>query len=639
MNHSGIAAILLAVAWAIPAQAQNPPLQNIRSSDDGAGPSHLFWLTGPSASFPDRDVIGIVDPLLSAIRLYAVRRSAPNGDVLDKRLELIGACALPVAFRPWRILQLKDEVQIESMPRPGKDGQNTNRPDFKSDIYTVKRDLAGPATLARLKDAGATIGSIKWDPANAAATIPCGALTDRDGVVGRSAPFSAARGVNRPNRTIILRTTAAALAAGTPLTVRAQTGGLYYLLSAKELEPAPPSRVVLITEGVPTKDGMVRLNQRLLLFGTDGSKPFREIAFDDTHFRAKIGQKPLAVMPSGEVLAMGRDLTRVNANGELEMNFRIQSCGFVSVEGAAAALCANAGDIVRSRQDADSTPPPSRRTGQDDSAAPVASPKKLETASSIFARARKLADFPWDVDASVLPEECRRTDGCEVDGQTAKFVPLKGIRLTRGPYAQIGLPYAQTDDFRDFDRFYDAVRNKSFTDALRNVRKRQDLVPGNLNDPFAGDVGIDCSAFLQIAWNGRVAKSFTRIDTGSIQNGPVNFRCPDRLPEPAYLRSGDAIGIHVKPGADHVVLYAANVPFDGASEFWLVLESTSACDGICWSVYDPSFFNGWGLYRASNRADKSCPWSGTETSIEHAPFPSKFETWREVVVKGLPLKR
>ena len=84
-----------------------------------------------------------------------------------------------------------------------------------------------------------------------------------------AAGFTAVRGVNRPKRTIIWRGTPDSLSPGGPLIVRARTGGQYYLFSARELEPAAQSRVVLITEGVPTADGMVRLNQRLLVFGKD----------------------------------------------------------------------------------------------------------------------------------------------------------------------------------------------------------------------------------------------------------------------------------------------------------------------------------------------------------------------------------
>jgi hypothetical protein len=647
MKRVAIGAAALWVAGVAGGWGAESALKNIRISRDGAGPSHLFWLAGPSQIFPDRDVVGIVDPLLAAIRLYTVRRLTPAGEKFNDRLERIGACALPIPFRPWRILHLKDQVQIEGMPQPGSNGHNANEPDFRSPLYSVKRDLVAAGTRQALEDAGKIIDDESWNPT---AATPCGVPADAAAPVGRTAPFRAMRGANRPKRTIILRNSAAALTDARPLTVRARTGGKFYLFSIKELEPAPSTRVVQITEGVPTTDGMIRLNQRLLLFGKDGSKPFGEISFDDTHFRSKIGQKPLAVLPTGEVLAMGKQ----NAGGKSESEFRIQSCGFVGAvqSNAKEPLCSDETQIaVSERQDSDPKP------GKDD-AAPGKDGKDEpasttgENANSIFERVSDLAVFPWEVDTDHLPKDCRTTSGCEVKGQNISFVPLKGIRLTRGKHSQNGLPYAQTETFLDFDRFFDAFGRQRFDKApsgqnrfaaaLKNVKTTQESLPGNLADDFTGDLGIDCSALVQLAWNGRSGNEKHRTSTEAIQNGAVSsvpYRCPNRLPDPSYLRSGDAIGISVKGAGEHVLLYAANIPFDGASESWLVLESSSSCDGVCWSVYDPSYFNGWALYRASNRDDKKCLASASETSIVANPFPADLAGWRKKVVEGLPGRR
>lgn len=636
MNKLAIGAIVFCVAGLPRAWAAETPLQNIRISKDGAGPSHIFWLAGPSEILPDRDVVGIVDPLLAAIRLYSVRRSAPNGEDINDRLKPIGACALPVPFKPWRILQLKNEVQIEGMPQPGKNGHNAEKKDFQSTVYVLSRDLVNSKTIGALQKANRSIDGITWNP-NDDAFLKCGATKDAGGAAGRTAPFSATRGTNRPKRTIILRNTAAALTGRQDLIVRARTGGKYYLFSIRELEPAPSARIILITEGAPTRDGMLRLNQRLLLFGRDGSKPVGEISFDDTHFRSKIGQKPLAVMPTGEVLAMGKQIT----GDRPESVFRIQSCGFIglaeSIEGT---LCADESNVAVSRQDADSAPSVGTAAPRQDAGKGKAASTTGENARSIFSRVSKLAAFKWNVDTTGLPEECRTITGCNVGNQRPPFVPLKGIRLTRGQYFQTGIPYAQTKTLEDFDRFYDAFKDNLFADALRNVRTTQGALPGNLGDDFTGDLGIDCSALVQLAWNGRnPEKRNDRISTETLQNGSIDYRCPARIPDPSYLQSGDVIGISVKQAAEHAVLYAANVPFDGASEFWLVLESASSCDGVCWSVYDPSFFNGWGLYRAKNRKDTDCLKPNKENSIAKAQFPSDFATWRDNVVKGLPLRK
>jgi hypothetical protein len=74
--------------------------------------------------------------------------------------------------------------------------------------------------------------------------------------------------------------------------------------------------------------------------------------------------------------------------------------------------------------------------------------------------------------------------------------------------------------------------------------------------------------------------------------------------------------------------------FDGANTSWLVLESSSSCDGVCWSVYDPSFFNGWGIYRARGRTDVACPFESDESSVERAPIPRTADEWRLMLNKS-----
>ena len=625
-----LGAVLTVAFWIganLSATAESP-LKSVRLSRDGAGPSHIFWVKGASPPFPGKDVIGIVDPLLSAVRLYTVSRSKPESIGFDARLESIGACALPSNFRPWRILQLKNETHIESMPQPGKRGSNAKKGDFQSLIYSLRRDIVERVTPAALKTAGEAIDTTSWDPLK---FVQCGSLVGSAGSVGRTAPFTATRDDAQPARTIILRNGPLALTGPQKLIVRARTGGKFQLYGVKELEPGPSGKVVQITEGVPTGDGMLRLNQRLLVFTVDSSKPTQEISFDDTHFRSKIGQRPLAVLPTGEILAMGRQLS----DDKTAHFFRVQSCGFI---GAARtlrnSLCGDESQSIVARYDTDTKsvqqiPPGSVGTAET---------QERETGNSIFSRVAKLANFRWTVDTSGLPDLCRSVAGCKVQGQDVPFVPLKGIRLTRGNYAQTGYPYAQTESSVDFDRFAKAYENREFENALKNVKTEQRSLPGNLADGFTGDLGIDCSGLLQVAWAGRASDPSKRLSTSALQNGSdISYRCANRLPDISYLRSGDAIGIHVDPGADHVVLYGANLPFDGASSSWLVLESTSSCDGVCWSVYEPSFFNGWGLYRASNRKDKACPPSSFETSIKNAPFPSKFMDWRNKVVDRLPL--
>ena len=126
MNKLAIRAIVLCVAGLPRLGDRKHRCQNIRISKEMQD-RRTYWLAGPSEALPDRDESELWIALLAAIRLHSVR-SAPGGDDASDRLkEPIGACASTVQFRPWRILQFKNEVQIEGMPQPGKNGHNAER--------------------------------------------------------------------------------------------------------------------------------------------------------------------------------------------------------------------------------------------------------------------------------------------------------------------------------------------------------------------------------------------------------------------------------------------------------------------------------------------------------------------------------
>jgi hypothetical protein len=601
-------------------------LESIRTAPDGGGPSHIFWLNGPAPGAGGKDIVAVVDPLFAAIRLFDVRRIVEGqNDSLSDRIDLIGVCALPVDFRPWRIHHLKDEVRIEGMPEAKGDPHNAAVKDFSTKLYKVNRALVSAESLPALKKAAALIPGVDWNPAPP--TKQCGEL-GAAGPVGRDAQFSAKRRPNFPLGTIFLTNKPTALTSVRELEVRARTGPKEGLYSAKELEPAGSSRIVQITEAVDSADGVLRFSQRLLAYDNNSQKVTTEITFDDRFLRYKIGQRPLAVMPSGELLAMGNDR---------DGDFNIQSCGKI---GAIQKnnVCAGS-DVVRSENDPN-IPKPGDQIIADANQQAV---EKLDVGGfgAIFNRAKPFYTREWKVNTSGLPGECRSAAGCPIDGRPPKqaFVPLRGIRLAHGPYVQIGAPYAQTDtlgpafDFMDKSSSQALAQNPDgFAAALRDVVQKGEGVPGNLNDHFKGELGIDCSALIQVAWNGagKNPAAADRLSTGTLQKYGASYICKGRLPNADFLRPGDAIGLAVKSAAHHVVLYGAPFQFDGASYFWLVLESASACDGVCWSVYDPSFFNGWGVYRAKGRKDFGCV-SSEKAAIEDHPIPADFDAWQKLV--------
>jgi cell wall-associated NlpC family hydrolase len=350
---------------------------------------------------------------------------------------------------------------------------------------------------------------------------------------------------------------------------------------------------------------MLRVRQRYLVFAGRGL--YAQFAFDETRVRGKLGQRPVAIMPGGEVLVMG--LTG-------DDRFALTSCGSLS---APQSLCRpDAADL------AEPTSSPL--------AAPAASATGLD-ASTIFARLAPVANLHWQADASALPPDCRAAEGCVVRGQAARFVPLTGLRLSRGLYRRTGMAYAQAaDGLAAADRFSRAAADGAFTPALRHAREGRGALPGNLADGFTGDLGIDCSALIQLAWAGEDGRA--RLTTLRLQSGPIAYGCPSRLPGAGYLRAGDAIALNITGVLEHAVIFAEPVITDGGSEAWLVLEAASGCGGVCWSLYDPAFFNGWGLYRAAGRRDRPCPAAPATANLATAPIPRERAAWLRMLRGG-----
>jgi cell wall-associated NlpC family hydrolase len=597
---SFISALLLALTVGSAAARVSPnaapparPIADVRlrAAPDGAGPSHLFWI----AARKGEDVVGVVDPLFAAVRLYAVKRAGPGPPgPLAPRVRALGACALPIDFRVWQVHQLKGHVVLEGMPTPGGLGHAAEARDLFDVTFAIRRDIASRADA--LAVAGEDIDRPEWNPERA---IPCGKVVSRHSRLGSARAYRATR---TGRGSITLANTTSALAPRAPLTVRAAAGRLY---TAQELEPAGRLRIVRTSEAAPSSDGMLRVRQRYLVF-TRG-RVMAAFAFDDARARGKLGQRPVAVMPTGEVLAMG--LTG-------DDRFGLTSCGRAT---APTGLC-------RLPEEGLSGAPAGPAMGA------KAAPGTL-TAARLFVRVRPVVRLRWQADASALPADCRAAEGCAVRGQAARFVPLTGLRLSRGLYRRTGMAYAQAGDgLAAAARFEQAAADGAFTAALRRAHEGRGGLPGNLADGLTGDLGIDCSALIQLAWAGNGARE--RLTTLRLQSGPIAYGCPSRLPGPEHLRAGDAIALNVGGLMEHAVLFAEPLSADGASEAWLVLEAASGCGGVCWSLYDPGFFNGWGLYRAAGRRDRPCPAAPASASLTAAPIPRDRAGWLRMLRAG-----
>lgn len=583
---------LLAALLAVPGIARPQPAASdaIRPAADGAGPSHIFRL----ASDGTGDTIGVVDPLFAAIRFYRVR---PGNDALGARLTPAGVCALPVDFRPWRIHQFRDRIVLESMPDPGTLGYAADMSQLRSKTISVRRSLLRDG--ARFRDAASHIDASSWNPAREPA---CGTPASSAAAVGID---SAGRPSRRDARTIRLANQRGALAPVRALRVHSTVNRL---ISATELEPTAKWRVVQAVEAQPSTDGILRTRVRLLAYPRGGGRPRHSVTLEDSELRGKFGQKAAVVLSWGELLLMGKQ-----PGGSSP--FRILSCGDIAApptrglcSGGTASLAAQTGDG------------PARADRS------VGSARTL-SAGTIFANVERLVSYRLEVDTRAMPEACRSPAGCRIGREDERFVPIRGIRLTRGIFTRRGIPYAQARVPQDMNPLFE-TSVAQLGRALAGVQRGERGWPGNLRDGLQGDLGIDCSGLVQIAWGGRGGE---RLDTWGLQALASPLACPARLPGPEFMRPGDALGIRIDAPAhlaNHMALFAASMQLDGANDNWLVLESSSGCDGVCWSVYDPSYFNGWGLYRAGGRRDAQCI---VRSAAQRVPMPFELGRWTRLV--------
>ena len=586
----------------------------VRALADGAGPSHIFWLDGPRPEKSGFDIVGVVDPLYAAIRFFSVDRRHGESTPDDHRFNEMGVCALPINFVPWRIHQFKKSVVIEGMPQSSSIKVGASAASFRSSMIVLNRKFLDGDRLSLAKQSASRIETSEWDPA---AALKCGRYSQRLFLPARISSYEAVRGRYHPQSTIILFNKFDALAPAAPLIVRAS--GKRRLFSARELEPTSSRRIVQATQGEFGGDGIIRFSQRLIIFKRNGGGAKAEFVFDESLLRTKLAEKPLSVLPSGELLLLGRFGS--------DASFSIQSCGNILLPlSSSARVCPE----IQNNTGMPHNVPVSAGSWSGNS---VKFATKTISAQTIFSSLLPYYSKAWSVDASKLPNNCRTPKGCSVPGQDASYVPIRGVRLSHQIFNRKGAPYAQTEDLEDVRKFLRSPNHK-MTLALQGVTDGVRGVPGNLNDDYDGDIGIDCSALLQIGWTGNATGP--RLTTRVLQSQPIiPYRCPARVPDVTALRPGDAIALNVQSDISHVVIFRSQVELDGANAVWLVLESSSSCDGVCWTFYDPGFFNGWGLYRAAGRSDAPCPPEDeNSTSIADTPIPRDPDKWRVVLRSG-----
>lgn len=601
----------------------------VRNIPDGPGVFNIFWAAQynntPEIS---QDLVGIIDPLFAAIRFFMI--DSKKGAI--KAIDEIGVCAIPIDFRPWQLYQKGDKIEIESMPMP-KEMKSINRAkiaDFTNSIYEIDREFlkqnlkAFSKALSKLNAAEDGSGA-PWFPEE---NIQCGKLLSKTNKPSQTAPFKYQKFETNNSPQIEIKK-------NTDKTVIAKASNTASdLMFAYPIFDNDNGNLVWFAENQNNSDGIIKLKQRLVLYDNNNN-PIWEKWFDETNIRYKLPLKPITALPNGNILAIGENK---NPNGA--KSYSIFSCGnpFAKAfnQQINEALCGNSGinDITELKpQKSDKKWEPRARSfgGINLNFMGLSEDK-------VFANMEPHLKVNWRVNTDFLPNECRKSKGCVTSVSKNAFVPLKSMRLTKGEYSHLGTPYAQADMsvangfLKIVGSEKEAAENPEkqnernfFTQSLSEVMIGGKKTPGNLNDYWAHDYGIDCSAFLQTAWGGGELSG--RTNTAALQNGKFALGCQSRVANAEELKPGDAIGVRIDGGPNHVVIYGNNYTFDGVNQSWLVIESASSCDGVCISVYDPAFFNGWGLYRAKNRSDINCPDDNLKQNIVANPIPTNKASW------------
>ncbi|MEO6216274.1 MAG: hypothetical protein ABIO86_09600 [Sphingomonas sp.] len=591
----------------------------LRPYANGAGPSAIFRF-GRTAG--GQDLFGIVDPVGWRIQFFALDDwSIEGARPLSERIHWSGACRLDPGHRVWRVHVRPDRTVLQLQPDPTLEEIETNAPlrfpkiDLRADAATIAA-LAAPAS-PRLDD------RIERPCSGSADDAAPPFFTAADAAVavtgGDSEPFRITRTALPARASPFLREQITlGTAATAPLT---RTGGV--LTSVQELEPARSVssdrelRHFLLTARSDALPGfahsVVVLVRRSAGGGLDGV-----MRLDTGLARVKTGQRFAAVSSKGEVLVIGT--SDKNA-------FRIRACHFTDVPHAQS-LCtlpdiAPAG-VVAERPGAGA---PAPTTGAD-----VASRRAM------WDRARWYVSQRYRFDASGLTAtRCRSAVApCSIGRYANAWTVISPLRLAENWVERRGVPYAQrqtiagipTLDRPAADLPYErSADGRTILMPAHARRGNVDYVVGDINNDGLPDdapdlklFGIDCSAFLAVIW-GVAPRPTDDLITAA------NDRAIARVPSFGALTFGDAFVINLSDRGhrltNHVALFRERRPAGPAdsSQGVLVLESSSGCGGVCTTLYDESYFDGWALISRGTPSP----------DVDFATIPLDYPAWRRLM--------
>ena len=595
LTRAFAAALALGLVPAPPPAAQparaalSPQDAVLRPYANGAGPSAIFRLGRDAAGH--RDLFGVVDPVLWRIQYFTLDDPSPAAAPLSQRWRRAGDCALGPAFRVWRVHALPGRVVLQSQPRVTAAALSRPGAAFASDKVTLdSRPAAVAAIIARAPTdpelapaepcAAAAAAPARFDPAlDAAAQVTGGG--DRAFVVRRRhLPPGAGPFLRAPVRL-----------ADAPAV----------LVSAQELEPAGSLRHFIVTARSGASPGFVRA---VVTVERRAARPAlnRTLRIDLGLTRVKSGQKFVAVSSVGEVLVIG------TADHD---SFYVHACRFQDGAGAAS-VC----HLESHPADAATGPPVALPPG--------AHALTAVSRGDLWTRVWWYALQTYQIDAGAIPAPCRRVAPCRIGGAALAWSPISELRLASGVVRRIGVPYAQSQslDGRPAPGRAIAFPTTGVIPAYA-LRRGAPWVVSDIENTGVRDnpaqvavLGVDCSAFVSFLW-GRGHALGTREFIDEANHGALA-----RVSSMAKARMGDAFVINLAATINHIAVFREERPAGplDSSRVILVAESSSGCGGVCWSVYDESFFDGWAIVR-------NAPGAPTP---DMAPIPINYDGWRRL---------
>ena len=581
----------------------------VRPYADGAGPSAIFRL----GRLDDRgmDVFAIVDPLRWRIQYYTLSDWSlePESASFRTRWKPVASCRLSPTFRVWRVHSFPTRIVLQSQPIVPRE----------SFIFPKG---SGPAPLSFHKvvlsnDAG-TLRSISDGTPTAddqIPTTPCAAGVAGDGTATFDLEDAATTvsGGQKVRFDVERRMKAVA----TPFDQGKVhlSYGSRFLSSAQELEEGvtvrsgQPIRHFLLTTRTQMP-GFVSTEAVLVRRGKDG-KSAGAMTINLGLNRVKLGQRPVAVSSKGEVLVLGAP----DHGG-----FRVHRCTYLLLPGATTQCRVEeaSGSSAGKGIEGEAADPDKDRLRR----------------APMWKTAFDYSQREFRVDTGTLPDDCRKlVIKCSVAG--IKWTPLpelrggqKGIVLRAGfPYGQVSARKAGLHPRESGNRSAPGTTTRDPTPpsilppyatdhslagadgvtAIAAMDGAKPVVFGDINndgairDPDRATVfGIDCSSFISMLW-GLSSKWDTAMFIAAANENKSKML---RIAGLDQVGIGDAFVINIAENTEdkyinHIVLFreTRNAGPSDSSQAMLVVESNGSCAGVCWSFYDESFLNGWGILR------------------------------------------